>query len=200
VRFAWFLLSLVLGEAEQLEQVTDCGPIYRYVRFAGFRNGVGEVIPATDRNRFQLPVPLDELQNRNVVGVVVGYASTRRELGNHDHRDTRAISEEVQGLHVSGVVVTAAFVKGDEDCGVGPQRFIRFYRVDDLLGEALEQVELGRGGVTVNEATGFNERNGGKLAVGDVTRGRPGDGPGALGGASRRWQRRAWSGEGVGDF
>ena len=71
-------------------------------------------------------------------------------------------------MNVSGIVVTAAFVEGNEDRGVLPQRGIRLHRVNDLLGEAFEQVELGRGRVAVHEPAGLDEGNGGKVAVSDV--------------------------------
>ena len=57
----------------------------------------------------------------------------------HDHRDAGAVAEEVERLNIARVPVAAAFVEGDEDRGVLPQRRIGLHRVDDLLGEAFEQ-------------------------------------------------------------
>jgi hypothetical protein len=37
----------------------------------------------------------------------------------HDQRDARAGAEEIQRLHVAGVIKTAAFVRRDEDRGGG---------------------------------------------------------------------------------
>ena len=57
-------------------------------------------------------------------------------------RNAGAVAEIIQRLHVSGVVVTAALIEGDEDRGVLPQRRILLYFIDDLLGEAFEQIQL----------------------------------------------------------
>ena len=63
-----------------------------------------------------------------------------------DQRDAGAVAEEVERLNVSGVVVAAAFIEGDEDCGVPPQFGLALHGIDDFLGEAFEEVELGGGG------------------------------------------------------
>src|ERR1700735_4584878 len=132
----------LLSKVEQLEQVADCRPVDRYVRIVAFRYRVWEVIAAASRNRTKLPVPLDEFENGNMVRVVVSDVSARRVLRNNDHRDARAVAEEGQRLHETGVVVTAAFVEGDEDRRILPVGRIRAYGVHDLLGKAFEQIQL----------------------------------------------------------
>src|SRR5262252_5699634 len=59
------------AEIEEVHQVTDSWTIGRDVRITLRRGGVGEVVAAATADRGQVPVLLDELQDRNVVCVVV---------------------------------------------------------------------------------------------------------------------------------
>src|SRR5580704_14012389 len=65
---AW--CCLVAVEVEQLEQVADCRTVRWNVGAAG-RDRVGEIIPAAGGYRRQTPVPLDKLEDGDVIGVVV---------------------------------------------------------------------------------------------------------------------------------
>ena len=64
-------------------------------------------------------------------------------FGYNDERNASSISEEVDGLDVARVVVSAALIEGDEDGGVVPERRVRLDLVDDLLDEAFEEIEFG---------------------------------------------------------
>jgi hypothetical protein len=46
----------------------------------------------------------------------------------HDHRDACAIAEKAEWLHITGVIVSSAFVEGDEDRGVGSEGGVRLDR------------------------------------------------------------------------
>ncbi len=94
-----------------------------------------------------------------MVRVVVKDAATRGVRRDDNERDAGAVAEEVDRLHVAGVVVAAAFVEGDEDGGVLPQSRVGLDFIDDLLGEAFEQVELRGGRVSVDEAARLDDRN-----------------------------------------
>ena len=57
---------------------------------------------------------------------------------NHQQRDSRAVAEEVERLHVTGVIIAAALVEGDEDRRVLPKGRIRLHRVHNLLRETFK--------------------------------------------------------------
>jgi len=63
-----------------------------------------------------------------------------------DHRNARAVAKEVHRLHVSRIVIASAFVEGDEDGRTLPKFRIGFNGINDVLGEAFEQVQFGGGG------------------------------------------------------
>ncbi len=58
---------------------------------------------------------------------------------NHDHRDARTVSEEVDRLNVAGVVQPARFIRRNEDSRLLPDGILRLDRVDDVAGEGFEQ-------------------------------------------------------------
>jgi hypothetical protein len=131
------------AKVERVEQVRKCRPVDGNVRVARFCDRVGEIVPATIADGTHVPVPLDEFVDRNVVTIAVRNMAAGRILGNDQQRNARAIAEKVQRLHVTRVIVSAAFIEGDEDCGVVPVRRILDI-VDDLLAIQLEYVELRR--------------------------------------------------------
>src|SRR5579864_9165524 len=85
--------------------------------------------------------------------------SSLGERRNHQRGNSGAVSEIVEGLNVAGVIVTAAFVEGDDDGGTLPQLLIGLDAVNDFLHEAFEQVELRRSGVTVEPSVGLHVGN-----------------------------------------
>ena len=86
----------------------------------GAVTGLGKLSRLRSVTVLKSPVPLDELQDRNVVGVFVRDVAGLGVLRNHDQRNARAVAEEIQRLHIAGVIVAAAFVEGDEDRCVLP--------------------------------------------------------------------------------
>jgi len=52
-------------------------------------------------------------------------------------------------ISVTGVSKGAAFVEGDKDGGAFPEIVVDLHQVDDLLEEALEEIELGGGRMAV---------------------------------------------------
>ena len=56
-----------------------------------------------------------------MIRIVVSDVTPRGIRRDNDQRDTGAVAEEVHRLHVSGIVVAAALILGDEDGGVLPQ-------------------------------------------------------------------------------
>src|SRR5271165_5796092 len=83
----------LLWKIEQVEQVANGWAVRWNVRACRSRNGIGEVIPAALRNRIEVPVSFDELQERNVIPISMGNVSRNRVRRNCDQRDARAIAE-----------------------------------------------------------------------------------------------------------
>src|SRR6201999_3820667 len=59
-----FRVEVRMLEIEQSEQVAECGAVSRDVRTRGVRRRLRQVVAATSGDRRQLPVPLDELDQR----------------------------------------------------------------------------------------------------------------------------------------
>src|ERR1700756_613723 len=74
-----------------------------------------------------------------------------------NHRDTRSVTEIVEWLHVTRIIVSAALVHRNEDRRVGPERRICLSQVHDLLDEAFEQIDLRRSRMAVEIAARFAE-------------------------------------------
>src|SRR4030088_1197100 len=153
------LSFFVVTKVEQVRQIADCWTIQRNVRaaLAGYR--VGEIVPATSRQRSQSPVGLDELQDRGVICVSVRDVPGFGVLGNHERGYPGAVTKVVERLNVAGVVVAAALVEGDDDRGTLPQVFVGLDAVNDFLYEAFEQIKLRRSRVPVEPAVGLHIRN-----------------------------------------
>jgi hypothetical protein len=65
------VIAGVVSEVEQIKEVADGRGIERHIRVAFLGDGVREIIAAAMGERLQIPIPLDELENRDVVGVSV---------------------------------------------------------------------------------------------------------------------------------
>src|SRR5215471_9500976 len=87
-------------ELEHVEQVADRRTVKRYVGVVSRRNRVWEVVSTALGEGFQVPIPLDEFQDRNVVGIGVIDVPASRERRNDDERNPRTIAEEIQRLDV----------------------------------------------------------------------------------------------------
>src|SRR6516162_5880768 len=103
-----------------------------------------------------------------MVGIRVANVAALAESGNGDHRDAGAVAEEVELLHVTGVVGSAALVEGDKDGGVVPKVRICLNPIDNLLNEALEQVQFRGRGMAVDETARLDPRNGRQFALRDA--------------------------------
>jgi len=64
-------ITRVMSEVEQVHQVADRGAIHRPVRIAAQRHRVRQVVAAAARDGRQVPVALDEFQQRHVIVVRV---------------------------------------------------------------------------------------------------------------------------------
>ncbi len=100
-----------------------------------------------------------------MIVVAVDHVSTLRIRRNHEQRNAGSVAER---LHVSGIIIAAAFIERDKYRGVRPQLGIRLQLIDNLLGEPLELVQLGRSWVPVRESTRLDNRNCRQITSGDV--------------------------------
>src|SRR6202162_4844776 len=153
------------SELEQVHQIADGGRVQRHVGIALGGDWVGQMIAAAIAHRSQVPIGFDELQDRSMICVSMRDVACRGEGRNHQSWNSGAVAEVIEGLDISGVVVAAAFVEGNDDGGAGPQCFVGLYFVDDLLHEALEQIEFGRRWVSIKPAVGLHKGNGRQRAV-----------------------------------
>src|SRR5690349_6057610 len=97
-----------------------------------------------------------------MVGVSVADVAALGKRRNDDERNARPVTEEVQRLNVTGVVVTAALVKGDDESCAGEKLRVGLKQVHDFPGHALKEIELRGSWVTVQQAVRFDERYGRK--------------------------------------
>ena len=87
------------------------------------RDWIRVIVAAATGERIQFPISFNELQDGNVVGVAVDHVAWQRVRGNSIQRNSRAIAEEIEGLHVAGIVVTAAFIDRDQNGRALPERW-----------------------------------------------------------------------------
>src|SRR5580704_8418824 len=85
-------------EVKQIEQVADGWTVRRHVRVIRRGDRVGEIIPAAAGDRRQAPIPLDELEDGDMIRVLVRDMSRCVVGRHHDQRDTRTVAEEIEGV------------------------------------------------------------------------------------------------------
>src|SRR5580704_5512369 len=136
--------SSLVAEIKCVEQVADGGTIRRNVRVGSGCLWVWKVVAAAASQRLQVPVPFDNLNERNVVGVGVVDFASRAKRGDDQQRNAGAVAEEIDGLDVAGVVVTASLVERDEDCSAGPQIGMTLQVADQPFGKAFKDIQFRR--------------------------------------------------------
>ena len=60
---------------QRAEQIIDCGTIGRNIRISHCGNRIGELASAPPGDCLEVPVPLDELQEGDMVGVIMHHAA-----------------------------------------------------------------------------------------------------------------------------
>src|SRR5215469_14225731 len=154
-------------ELEQVKQVADGRRIHRGVSILPLYR-VRQVVAAAAADRRQVPVPFDELQDRNMVCVFVRNVARPGVGRNHDHRNARPVPEEIKGLRESGIVITTAFIRGNENGRTRPELRIRLHRVHYLLDEAFIKVPLRGSRMTVHPAARLHEGDRRQSSIGDI--------------------------------
>ena len=88
-------------EVEHVEQIVQSRRVQRHIRIVLCRLRVGIIITTTSRQRAEMPVPLDEFRDRNVIAITVVDVTTERKGRHDDQRDSRTVTEEIQRLYVA---------------------------------------------------------------------------------------------------
>ena len=139
-------------EIEHVEQVADRRHVDGNIGIFIFGARIGQVIAAALAELAEIPVPFDEFHERRMFAIDVGDVTAARERRNRDHRNPRPGAEEIDRLDEAGVVVSAAFIHGDENRRAFPLLLVALGKLDDVLGEFLEQIELRRCRMAVHGA------------------------------------------------
>ncbi len=92
-----------------------------------------------------------------MVGVAVAHVSALSEWGDDDQGNPRSVSKEVERLYIAGVIVSAPFVEGDEDRSALPSFRTGLDGINNLLGEAFENIQLRRRGMSVSRPTWLDD-------------------------------------------
>jgi hypothetical protein len=115
------LLRLLLhAKVEGVEQIVQRRTIGGHIG-VGRYGWIREIVASVRANCAQSPVPLDEFNDGNMVCVAVVDDASGGVRRNDQQRDTGAIAEVIYRLDVTGVVITAAFIEGDEDRRARPE-------------------------------------------------------------------------------
>src|SRR5271154_2894754 len=101
------------SEMKQVEQIPDGRTVDRHIRVVFKRDRIRKIVPAAAREWPQVPISLDELQNRDVIGIGGVVMPASRKLRDDNQRNARAVAEEVERLDVARIVKPAAFILRD---------------------------------------------------------------------------------------
>src|SRR5205807_9175838 len=82
-----------------------------------------------------------------------------------DERDARSITEKVEWLHVARVIITAAFVKRDDEGCVFGKLGMCLKSIEDTFDERFKNLELGACGMAIAEAIRLQIGHRRKLAM-----------------------------------
>ena len=143
---------MIPAEIEHVEQVSDRRHVDGNVDVVVVDARIGQIIAAALAELAEIPVAFDEFHEGGMFAIDVGDVTAPRERRDRNHRNARPGAEEIDRLDEAGVIVSAALVHGDEDRGAFPQLLVALGKLDDVLGERLEQIELRRCRMAVHRA------------------------------------------------
>src|SRR5262245_39461041 len=129
---------LVSTKLKHAEEIIDGRHINRHIRIVFKRTRVGQIDPAASSQGLKAPVTLDEFDYGGMVGISVNDMATLGVWRYHDERNARPISEEIEGLDETGVIISAAFIESHKDRGMLEQLWFGLHTLDDVAGERLE--------------------------------------------------------------
>jgi len=108
------IMTMSMSELEHVEQIAEGWAIERHVGIIWVRNRIREIIAAPRRQGLQVPIALDELQNRDVIRIRVVHMPALGKRRDDNQRDARTVAEEIERLNVTGIVEAAALVQRDD--------------------------------------------------------------------------------------
>src|SRR6516225_11288005 len=106
-----------------------------------------------------MPVPLDELHYRGIVGIAVHHFAAARVFGNGDHRNARPVTEKVDWLEEARVPIAATLVESNKESGVLKEVRMRLKPVDDAINHCFEKIEFRARRVAVIKAVRLQIRD-----------------------------------------
>src|SRR5260370_18595589 len=101
-------------EIERIPQIVERRHVGRHVDIALLHLWVRKIVAAAVRERLKLPVALDELQQRDMVGVAVIDSAARRIGRVNDQRNAGAVAKVVDWLLEYRAIIAATYVQCDE--------------------------------------------------------------------------------------
>jgi hypothetical protein len=108
------IMTMTMSELENVEQIADGRAVERHVGIIWVRNRIREIIAAPRRQGLQVPIALDELQDRDVIGIRVVHMPALGKRRNDNQRDAGTVAEEIEWLNVTGIVIATALVQRDD--------------------------------------------------------------------------------------
>ena len=108
------VMTMSMSELEHIEQIAEGWAVEWHVGIIGVRNRIREIIAAPRRQGLQVPIALDEFQNRDVIGVCVVHMPALGKRRDDNQRYARTVAEEIERLNVTGIVEAAALVQRDD--------------------------------------------------------------------------------------
>jgi hypothetical protein len=107
-------MVVIVLELKHHEQIADRRAVHRHIGIVFVRNRIGKIVAAASAQRRQVPVALDEFQDRDVVGIAVRDMSSLRVGRHHHQRHARPVAEEIDRLDKTAVVIPASLIESNK--------------------------------------------------------------------------------------
>ena len=133
---------VMMVEVEEVKEIADGRAVQRHIGIIVVRDWVREIVAAAVSERFEVPVALDEFEDGNVISVAMADVAAGGEGRHDDERNAWAIAKEIERLDVAGIVVTAAFVHGDDKRGFREEGGVALQVVEGFFDHAFEEINL----------------------------------------------------------
>src|SRR5262252_5561532 len=88
--------KLVSAKVKHAEEIIDGRHINRHVSIVFERTRIGQIVPAASGQGLKAPVALDEFNEGGMVGISVHDMAAPGMWRDHDERNARPISEEIE--------------------------------------------------------------------------------------------------------
>src|SRR5260370_3863549 len=150
------VMVVIVVELEHHEQIADRRAVHRHIGIVFVRNRIWKIVAAASAQRHQVPVALDEFQDRDVVGIAVRDMSSLRVGRHHHQRHARPVAEEIDRLDKAAVVIPASLIESNKQSRLRFEPRIGREGIQDFLQHAFEEIELGGCGTAVDQSVGLD--------------------------------------------